>query len=82
VTGFVTVVFTAAINALVLIFGGIESWTIIAAPQFAIYLVLGVIEAVVLGVTAEYLVRVKPELLRLSANAEESRSAGGTVAGA
>jgi cobalt/nickel transport system permease protein len=81
VTGFFTVVFTAAINATVLIFGGIEDWTIIAGPQFAIYLVLGVIEAVILGVAAQYLVRVKPELLRLSARTNESNSAGGSVAG-
>jgi len=65
VTGFVTVVSTAALCAGVLILGGIEDWTIIAAPQFAIYLVLAGIEALILGVTAEFLVRVKPELLRL-----------------
>jgi hypothetical protein len=53
------------LNALVLIFGGVEDWTIIAAPQFAVYIVLGVIEGLILGVTAEYLVRVKPELLNL-----------------
>ena len=81
VTGFVTVVFTAALNAVVLIFGGVEDWTIIAAPQFAIYLVLGVIEAVILGVAAQYLVRVKPELLRLSASAKERNTSGRSVAG-
>jgi cobalt/nickel transport system permease protein len=81
VTGFVTVVFTAELNAFILIFGGVEDWTIIAAPQFAIYLVLGVIEAVILGVAAQYLVRVKPELLRLSVSAKESNSAGASVAG-
>jgi cobalt/nickel transport system permease protein len=80
-TGLFTVVLTAALNALVLIFGGVESWKFIAAPQFAIYLVLGVIEAVVLGVAAEYLVRVKPELLRLPMRAKESNPPGGSVAG-
>jgi hypothetical protein len=59
------VVLTATLNAAVLIFGGAEDWTIIAAPQFAVYLGLGVIEGLILGVTAEYLVRVKPELLNL-----------------
>jgi cobalt/nickel transport system permease protein len=65
VTGFVVVVVTAALNATVLVAGGVEDWTLIAAPQFAIYLVLGVVEGLVLGVAAEFLVRVKPELLRL-----------------
>jgi uncharacterized membrane protein len=65
IVGFFTVVLTAAINAAVLIAGGIEDWTIIAAPQFAIYLVLGVVEALVLGMAAEFLARVKPELLNL-----------------
>jgi cobalt/nickel transport system permease protein len=64
-TGFVTVVLTAALCAAVLIVGGTYDWTIIAVPQFAIYLVLAVIEGLILGVTAEFLVRVKPELLRL-----------------
>jgi cobalt/nickel transport system permease protein len=63
VTGWLTVLLTAALNAAVLILGGVEDWTIIAAPQFAIYVVLGVVEGLVLGVTAGFLVRVKPELL-------------------
>ena len=63
--GWFTVLLTAAINAAVLIVGGLEDWTIIAAPQFVVYLILGFIEGVILGVTAGYLVRVKPELLRL-----------------
>jgi cobalt/nickel transport system permease protein len=66
VTGWLTVVLTAALNAAVLILGGVEDWTIIAAPQFAIYLVLGVIEGLILGVTAGFLVRVRPELLGIS----------------
>lgn len=65
VTGFVTVVLTATMNAVVLVAGGIANWAIIAAPQFVIYVLLAVIEALILGVTAEFLVRVKPELLRL-----------------
>jgi cobalt/nickel transport system permease protein len=65
VTGFVTVVLTAALNAVVLVAGGIANWAIIAAPQFVIYLLLAVIEGLILGVTTEFLVRVKPELLRL-----------------
>lgn len=66
-TGWLTVVLTAALNAAVLILGGIESWTIIAAPQFAVYLVLGVIEGLILGTTTGFLSRVKPDLLGLPA---------------
>jgi cobalt/nickel transport system permease protein len=65
VTGWVTVVFTAGLNAAVLIWGGAYDWTIIAAPQFAVYLILGVIEGLILGTTAGFLVRVRPDLLRL-----------------
>ena len=65
VVGWVTVTVTAALNAAVLILGGSEDWTLIAAPQFAIYLVLGVIEGLILGATTGYLVRAKPELLNL-----------------
>jgi cobalt/nickel transport system permease protein len=64
--GWLTVVLTAALNAAVLIVGGIVDWTIIAAPQFVLYVLLGLIEGLILGVTAAYLVRVKPELLRLT----------------
>jgi cobalt/nickel transport system permease protein len=66
VTGFVTVVLTAGLNALILIAGGVANWAIIAAPQFVIYLLLAVIEGLILGVAAEFLVRVKPDLLRLN----------------
>jgi cobalt/nickel transport system permease protein len=63
--GWLTVSLTAALNAAVLILTGTEDWTIVAAPQFAIYLVLGVIEGLILGVTASYFVRVKPDLIGL-----------------
>lgn len=64
-TGFVTVVLTAGLNSVVLIAGGVANWAIIAAPQFVIYLLLAVIEGLILGVVVEFLVRVKPDLLRL-----------------
>jgi ABC-type Co2+ transport system permease subunit len=65
VTGWITVVFTAGLNAAVLILGGDYDWTIIAKPLFAVYLILGVIEGLILGTTAGFLVRVRPDLLRL-----------------
>ncbi|HEX3152895.1 MAG TPA: CbiM family transporter [Gemmataceae bacterium] len=65
VIGWFTVILTAGLNAAVLVIGGKYDWTIIAAPQFVIYVFLGFVEGMILGVTAGYLVRVKPELLRL-----------------
>jgi len=66
--GWLTVVTTAAMNAAVLIFGGLEDWTVIAAPQFVVYVVLGLVEGIILGVTAGYLVRVRPDLLRITSH--------------
>jgi cobalt/nickel transport system permease protein len=64
--GWATVVLTAALNAAILIFGGIEDWQIVAATMFGAYMVLAVVEGLILGLTAGYLVRVKPDLLGLS----------------
>lgn len=64
-SGWLIVILTAALNAAVLVLGGVEDWTIIAAPQSAIYLVLGVIEGLILGVTAGFLVRVRPDLISI-----------------
>lgn len=61
--GGLTVTVTAGFSAAVLILGGTEDWTIIAAPQFAIYLVLSVVEGMILGMTAGFLIRARPELL-------------------
>ena len=63
--GWLTVVLTAALNASVLILCGTENWTVIAGPQFVIYLVLGLVEGLILGMAAGFLVRAKPDLLRL-----------------
>jgi len=63
--GWGTVIVTAAINAAVLIFGGIEDWRIVAATMFGAYLVLAIVEGLILGLTAGFLLRVKPELLGL-----------------
>lgn len=68
VTGGATVILTAALNAGVLIVGGIEDWRIVAAAVFGAYLGLAGIEGVIVGLTAGFLVRVKPELLRLPAS--------------
>jgi cobalt/nickel transport system permease protein len=64
-TGWLTVVITAGLNATVLIVGGLEDWRVVAATLFVAYLGLAVVEGSILGATAGYLVRVKPELLRV-----------------
>lgn len=79
-TGFSTVVLTAGLNSAVLVLGGKYDWTIIAAPQFAIYLVLAGIEGLILGVAAEFLVRVKPELLRLDGRDQAAPTASSVAA--
>jgi ABC-type Co2+ transport system permease subunit len=56
-------VVTAAINAAVLILGGIEDWRIVAATMLGAYLVLAIVEGLILGLTAGFLLKVKPELL-------------------
>jgi cobalt/nickel transport system permease protein len=65
--GWGTVVATATINAAVLIVGGIEDWRIVAATMLVAYLVLAIVEGLILGLTAGFLLRVKPELLGLRA---------------
>ena len=62
-TGFLTVVLTALLNAWTLIVGGIEDWTILAAPVFLAYGPLGLIEGLIVGTIVGYLAKVKPGLL-------------------
>jgi cobalt/nickel transport system permease protein len=61
--GIVAVVTTAALNALVLLLGGSESWGNLVTFVFLAHLPLALIEGVVLGFTVAFLARVKPELL-------------------
>ncbi len=64
------VLLTAALNALVLLWGVGEDWHTVALVTFVAHLPLAVVEGVVLGHTVSFLARVKPELLRAGA-AEE-----------
>jgi ABC-type Co2+ transport system permease subunit len=77
VTGFLTVNFTAGLWAAVVIFGGVADWTLIAAPLLVAYLALGAIEGAVLGAAAEYLSRVKPDMVGLEAGPTSPRSRTG-----
>jgi cobalt/nickel transport system permease protein len=62
-TGLVTVVLTALLNALVLMVAGVEDWSIVAALVLAAHLPIAVIEGLVVGCTASFLARVRPELV-------------------
>lgn len=62
--GGTAVVLTAALYAGVLLIAGQEDYRLIATAGFAVHLPLAVIEALIVGFTAGYLARVKPELLR------------------
>jgi cobalt/nickel transport system permease protein len=63
---------TCAANAAVLLFAGEEDYTILAGTMFAAHAPLAAIEGLILGTTAAYLAKVKPELL----NAEREMPRG------
>lgn len=75
VIGSATVVVTAGLNATILIVGGIEDWRVVAATMFIAYLVLGIVEGVILGLTSGFLARVRPELLGLHVDRPSVRTA-------
>ena len=61
--GGLAVLLTAALYALVIIVAGVEDFRIVATLGFAVHIPLAGIEAVIVGVAAGYLARVKPEML-------------------
>lgn len=62
--GILSVLMTAALNALVLSFGGAEDWRSLVLLVFVAHLPVAVLEGLILGFTLRYLARVKPEMLR------------------
>jgi ABC-type Co2+ transport system permease subunit len=54
---------TAALNALVLLWGGAEDWHSLVLLVFVAHLPVAVVEGIVLGFTVSFLARVKPEML-------------------
>lgn len=62
--GAMAVVLTAALNAAVLWVAGAEDFRLVATVGFAVHLPLAVVEGLIVGVSAGYLARVKPEMLR------------------
>jgi len=63
VSGTFAVLLTAALNAAVLVVAGVEDFRVVAALVLAAHLPIAAIEGVIVGFTASYLARVKPELL-------------------
>ncbi len=64
--GQLSVLLTVALQAVVLILGGQESYAVPVAVLFLLHLPVAVVEGLVLGSTVGFLVRVKPQMLGLS----------------
>ncbi len=63
--GGAAVLATIALNSLVLIWGGVSDWHVLALVTWLVHLPLAVLEGFILGFTVAFLARVKPELLGL-----------------
>src|SRR5579875_3575844 len=63
--GMISVLSTLALQAMVLLWGGVEDWPSIVRLIFYAHLPLVVLEGVVLGFTIDFLTRVKPDMLGL-----------------
>jgi cobalt/nickel transport system permease protein len=61
--GGLAVLLSGAIYALVVVVAGVEDFRIVATLGFAVHIPLAVIEAIIVGVAAGYLARVKPAML-------------------
>jgi cobalt/nickel transport system permease protein len=72
--GFLGVFASSALNALALIFGGVEDIDLLAKALFLAHLPLAIVEGILTGTTAVYLTRVKPQMLTKRANHSESRA--------
>ena len=63
VVGFGCVILTAILNAVVLVVAGTEDWRMVAMFVVAVHIPIAFIEGIVVGCTASFLRRVKPEML-------------------
>jgi cobalt/nickel transport system permease protein len=61
--GFGSVLLTAVLNATVLIAGGTEDWRVIAAVVVGAHVPIAFAEGIIVGFTASFLSRVKPDML-------------------
>jgi cytochrome bd-type quinol oxidase subunit 2 len=61
--GEVTVLLTALLNCLVLVYGGHESWQTLVVLVFLAHLPIAVAEGLILGFALGFLARVKPDVL-------------------
>jgi cobalt/nickel transport system permease protein len=65
-TGLSAALVTVLLNCLVLAWGGIEDWWILAQGVLLLHLPLIPIEGTILGFTMSFLAQVKPEMLGLT----------------
>src|SRR5579875_632847 len=63
--GMISILATLVLQAVVLLWGGVEDWSGIVRLVFLAHLPLVALEGVVLGFTVNFLMRVKPEMLGL-----------------
>jgi cobalt/nickel transport system permease protein len=61
--GEITVLATAALNFLVLLYGGQEDWHTLALVTFVAHLPIAVVEGIIMGFAVGFLARVKPDML-------------------
>ncbi len=66
--GVVAVLLTAALNALVLLGGGVDGWHTVVTFVFLAHLPLALLEGMILGFVVGFLARVKPDMLHLPAD--------------
>src|SRR6185437_9163052 len=66
IIGMTSVLATLILNALVLLWGGVEDFSRIVWLMFYAHLPIVVLEGIVLGFTVSFLARVKPEMLGLT----------------
>jgi cobalt/nickel transport system permease protein len=76
------VLMTLTLQAVALVLGGSFHWEKLAITLFLVHLPIAVVEGVVLGFTIGFLVRVKPQLLRLPAHALPTGDAACSAASA
>ena len=61
--GSVSVLLTAVLNASMLVVAGVEDWRIVGAVVVVAHIPIALIEGLIVGCTASFLRRVKPEML-------------------
>jgi hypothetical protein len=74
--GETSVLATAFLICLVLLWGGEEDWHALALLVFVVHLPIAVIEGIILGFTVGFLAKVKPEMLGWTQSREHQEPMG------